>query len=482
MKTTPPSLFTLASNLFSLAAPPPGAAAPLSADGKYLTDARGGIVILRGVNVSGRAKLPPFLPFASTSADGKPDFSKFDPLREWGMNVIRLLFIWEAYEPEPGQYNQAYLDALAETVDQAWKRGIYVLIDFHHDIFSRYAGIGCGDGFPKWAVPARVRVEPKTGAQCGNLWGLKTSLSPSLHVAFANLYDEKSAVHAAYLETFKRLAARFKGSPALIGYDLINEPWGDEIFEVTELHKAATAAVRSVDPGALVFVTPGVGTIFGQPQSLVDRPPVQGVVYSPHFYDLVGFTHKYWNPLLSAPVTKHAFKTMIDKGAELEAPVFVGEFGAFAATRNVGKFMDLQYDLMDRDFLSGAQWSYTPEWNPADKDGWNQEDLSIVDDHGELRGNFRPRPRAVRIAGEPIAQREVRDWRGRSAGYELSWKPNHAQGSTEIYVPHDSLQSAAFRLDARGPIRCATDAEKLRVICEALPGNEKAAAEVTLSF
>ena len=66
------------------------AIAPLWAQGGYFYDSRGGIVMLRGVNMSGDSKVPPF---HSVTHPGE-----LDALQQWGMNVIRLLFIWEAFE------------------------------------------------------------------------------------------------------------------------------------------------------------------------------------------------------------------------------------------------------------------------------------------------------------------------------------------------------------------------------------------------
>jgi hypothetical protein len=51
----------------------------LRCDGRFIRDELGRVRIFRGANVSGRSKLPPFLPF--------DDPASFDPLARWGWNT-----------------------------------------------------------------------------------------------------------------------------------------------------------------------------------------------------------------------------------------------------------------------------------------------------------------------------------------------------------------------------------------------------------
>ena len=95
----------------SLAAPLAHASAALKAVGDHFEDATGGVVILRGVNVAGNSKVPPFRPAA--------DPAIFAPLQTWGMNVVRLIFTWEAYEPSAGVYDETYLDYYAAAATAA---------------------------------------------------------------------------------------------------------------------------------------------------------------------------------------------------------------------------------------------------------------------------------------------------------------------------------------------------------------------------
>ncbi len=116
--------------LLLLLAPALVSAGELRVEGAQLRDAAGGAVILRGVNVAGNSKVPPFR--------GITDPRQLDPLPGFGMNLVRLLFTWEAYEPEPGVYDAAYLDYYVTTARAAAARGLYVVVDFHQDAYSRF--------------------------------------------------------------------------------------------------------------------------------------------------------------------------------------------------------------------------------------------------------------------------------------------------------------------------------------------------------
>ena len=120
----------------------------LHVDGQQIKDADGRVVLLRGVNTSGDSKVPDFMPLKNESM--------LDPLPEWGINTLRLLFTWEAYEPTRCNYDQAYMQYYEQVVEWAEERNMYVIVDFHQDAYSRYTINGCGEGFPEWAVFSEI--------------------------------------------------------------------------------------------------------------------------------------------------------------------------------------------------------------------------------------------------------------------------------------------------------------------------------------
>lgn len=397
----------------------PAAASPLlsARDGRFV-DREGRVVILRGLNVGSDAKLPPFSARAPLGA-----------LAGWGVNAIRLVFNWEAYEPRRGEYDEAYLARLTALADDAGRRGIYVVVDLHQDAYSRWLSNGCGEGFPAWAVaPVDRRAVPGDGT-CSPLWGLWMFLRPSTHAAFRRFYRGDDGVRAAYLRLWRRLARRFRGHPAVVGYDLINEPWGDEAGGLASLYEDAARVIRAEDPTAILFIEPSAPrTALGRAQSLLPRPSFGNFAYAPHYYDPRVILFGRWKPSYAAR-QRRAFGRLEEKARELGAPLFIGEMGDPAVVAGIRESMTLQFGLFAAAFASSAQWSYTAAWTPDKKDGWNFEDSSVVDETGRPRPNLVLVPCALKLSGAPVSQRLAAD------SYALSWTDSGRKLASEIFLP-----------------------------------------------
>lgn len=65
------------------------------------------------------------------------DEQLFKEFRNWGINCIRYGINWDGLEPEPGQYNESYLQEIDRRVRWAEENGIYLILDMHQDLFGR---------------------------------------------------------------------------------------------------------------------------------------------------------------------------------------------------------------------------------------------------------------------------------------------------------------------------------------------------------
>ena len=191
--------------------------------GGWFVDEKGRVLILRGLNVSGSSKSPPFLPWQS-----KEDLLW---IKEQGFNCVRYLVLWEAIEPEPGRYDETYLEKVAERLDWLREAGLKVILDMHQDLYSRRYG---GDGAPEWAcLDDKTPFEPLPGVP----WFFNY-LSPAVVKAFDSFWANRPGpdgvgIQDRFIRMWQHLASRFKDDPNIIGYDLLNEPfYGSYIYRM----------------------------------------------------------------------------------------------------------------------------------------------------------------------------------------------------------------------------------------------------------
>ena len=198
----------LAALAIALAAPALATAAadPLSVKHNRIVDARGRQVILHGANTV--FKRPPYYP-PLTAAD-------FRRMRSWGFNTIRLGVIWAGLEPQRGQIDQDYINHLQAIVALAARERFWVLLDMHQDL---YAERFTGEGAPEWAVlDDGIPFTPAAGDFALNY------ASPAVGRAFTSFWTDRDGIRTEYVRAFTALAQRFAGRPAVLGYDLFNEP------------------------------------------------------------------------------------------------------------------------------------------------------------------------------------------------------------------------------------------------------------------
>lgn len=375
-----------------------GSARTIHKDGSSLKDAQGRFVLLRGFNFGARSKHPPFLPimpqnvqtldatqFHSELAAVTP---QLDLMQQTGVNVVRLLVMWKALEPAPGNPGQLqpdaiqYLQFLKEIMDALFARGIYVFLDFHQDIAHERFG---GDGFPDWAMAVDQNGLPKPAGFTNSSWGLLyfdlTSKDPNwnlltlamqeiflrynFHVRstlssfwlnsltnFPNLANFPVRTHLE--KTIGQVANFFKDHPGILGYEPFNEPMpvglGNSHFERTVLPQYYANAINEIsrfDTTALIFIEPrmtwnlyppdveefGWDKFATTPVTFLDSaalPAQERLVFSFHYYDpaLSNPVHlPDWNmsgEVASWPVL---FGIMVNEGKKRNMAPFMTEFG-----------------------------------------------------------------------------------------------------------------------------------------------------------
>ena len=120
-------------------------------NGTWKMKENGRVIRFRGVNLP--AKLPLNLDpisFVDNPFPLKEAPEHFHRLSNFGFNVVRLTVTWEAVMHKgPGIIDDSYLTYFRNLVDVAHNYGIYVIVDPHQDVWSRFTG---GDGAPLWTL------------------------------------------------------------------------------------------------------------------------------------------------------------------------------------------------------------------------------------------------------------------------------------------------------------------------------------------
>ena len=332
-----------------------------------LTDERGRVLTLRGWNVEDKANRGDQALSAITERH-------FRDMRAKGFNFARLLVFWDDLEPERGKYSRAYLAKIERILDWAEKYDVHVLIDAHQDVFGPAFG---HRGVPAWAT----RTDGLPFTPHPDDW-FSEYFEPAVQRAFTHLYADAD-LRRAQERMWRVLATAFEDHPAVLGYDLINEPMGElgegedlptaarriEREQLTPMYNRLADAVRAVDRDSWVFVepTPIVGE--GVPTGLgrIDDPKV---VYAPHFYNTGMEAGADYDPAAGWIEAYEAAVTQYPK--EYRVPVVVGEWGPLNnSLPNMGRFYEDAMASLGRygSGWAGYVWCYGGGYCAVDGEG-----------------------------------------------------------------------------------------------------------------
>lgn len=185
----------------------------LTISNRTFVDAYGREVILNGINHVNKNPEQHHI-----DPDDKEILTQFS---DWGFNIVRFGINWAELEPEPGAINEYYLQEIDKRVKWADKLGIWLYLDFHQDLY----GGTMGNGAPRWATITDGKEHIK-----GEIWSDSYLLSEAVHRAFDNFWENKAAPDGVglqdhYLNCLKLVSQRYKDSPSVAGYDVMNEPF-----------------------------------------------------------------------------------------------------------------------------------------------------------------------------------------------------------------------------------------------------------------
>ena len=225
-----------------------------------------------------------------------------DRIHAMGFNSIRVPLHWKFFSSDDAE-GFKLVDRLLEW---ARKDGLYVILDLH-----------CAPG-------------GQTGSNIDDSWGYPWLYSSQ------EAQDETVAV-------WKRIAARYKNNPTVLGYDLLNEPlpnWPKLAplkRELVPVYMKISAAIRQVDHNHIL--------ILGGANWDTDIG-----VFSGTFDPNMMFTlHKYWTEKTDASV----IQPYLDFRREHHVPIWLGESG-----ENKDAWVEAFRKTLEQNNVGWAFWTY----------------------------------------------------------------------------------------------------------------------------
>lgn len=382
------------------------------------------------------------------------NISDYQRLSHSGINILRFGIYWAAIEPEPGIFDEAYLQKVKEQLGYASKAGLFFFLDFHQDLY----GFSFGGGAPAWA-----EITDSLPHITGDLWSDAYLISPAVNRAFEHFWSNDPicgmGLQDHFLQMVQHTVQFFSGTPGLLGYDLWNEPYPgpvgqialNEVMEqlpgsanleqdaekaqliagltdmtfyrgLTEViskhtipferdslmpfYERVAETVRAADSRALLFTEPCYFTNLGAPSG-IERLNVPGQVFAPHGYDLIVDTGH--DDLYDPRRIELIFQRHKETGGRLGVPTFIGEWGAFEGRPGNEQAGAQMMAIIEQNLWSHTYWSWA-------------EDIVSRPEWGQL---VRAYPMAV--AGE------LRSYHWDGSSFEMEY--DAVPGMTEVFIP-----------------------------------------------
>ena len=180
---------------------------------------------------------------------------------------------------------------------------------------DHFAGPGWAllDRLVQWCREAGLRVIVDLHAAPGGQTGVNHDDGPGFPLAFyVPRYRQLT------IDLWRALAAHYRNEPAVLGYDLLNEPispYNDENYlnpRLEPLYRDIVAAIRGVDPNHVVLLA---GAQWSTNFAVFDRPFDGNAVYT---------YHKFW-----ARPTRDAVQSYVNFAGRWNVPLLIGETGEY---------------------------------------------------------------------------------------------------------------------------------------------------------
>ncbi len=303
-------------------------------------------------------------------------------INEWGFNTVRMFWSWNAIEPDSAVFAPDKLDSIVKVVEAFTHEGIYVVMAVNSTATSSQDKLR-----GTWQAPTGdVPDDPS----------LPGNTNPAQQEATRRFWDYTNYPYLQdeFIKASKYIAARLKDNPYVLGYDIMNEPWGDGVTSTllntnleSELlptfYQKYITAMRSVEPDKYIFFEPYVLFNHRELTNFESRLPVirddrngnKRLSFAPHCYLLdpaINTIQNSYDIYLDDLKNKYA---LIQQ--QQQTPVYIGEWSNidYPNFPDAENYLNKHLEAFD---AIQASWSYFGFFPPTPDDLSDYPALNIA--------------------------------------------------------------------------------------------------------
>lgn len=314
---------------------------PFSTRGDRIVDSLGRQLILRGVQHHALQDVD------YRGREVRPQ--DYGLMSELGFTTLRVAVSWSRIEPMPGRFDERYLAEIKDTLDRTHAASLHAIVEWHQDLFGRLT--------QDEEAPTRMNAN---GAPD---WACWPDIKPHVfaHIeSFDRFYANRDGRFDQYLRAWRLLVERFAAHPAVIGWDLINEPQGTPGFETRVLHGAYKRTIETLKragaDGLFFLSAPTFRNETNSIPTVEMRDLGEGVIYSPHLYS-------GWLSLFMANVNPRKrtkamdFAAAAKEAAVMGMPWWNGEWGINVYLDEWQSLLRAHTELEDHHRVGSCYWA-----------------------------------------------------------------------------------------------------------------------------
>ncbi|MGL1958265.1 MAG: carbohydrate-binding protein [Colwellia sp.] len=252
----------------------------------------------------------------------------WDIMEDFGLNVIRLPFVWNVIEDEnnPKTLRSDAWQYIDYTIEQAEARGMYVILDLHGAVGAQGWNdhSGCADKNEYWSTPE---------------------------------YQERT------IWLWQQIAERYKDNNTVAAYGILNEPWGTDPKNLAEVMITLQKEIRKTDAEKIILMPGYYSGIddYGHPDDFGGTNIAFEMHFYPGIFDDLGAsyeTHRDWLACGESGTDGVCYWNTKMEG--LASPLLIGEFQTWAQfdLEFGGELTRATYDKFAEYHWAATNWTY----------------------------------------------------------------------------------------------------------------------------